>query len=101
MVVCAGVPDGEAVALGDGATVFVVCGWVPPGDALGNGYTVAVGTGVDCNGVTVAVGCGPAGMLAEGAVSVCPITEVTVSARKPALTKARAKMDFLLVRILA
>ena len=61
LVVCAGVPVGEGVAVGVGATVLVVCGWPPKGDALGKGVTVAVGTGLDCNGVTVAVGCGPAG----------------------------------------
>jgi hypothetical protein len=36
---------------------------VPDGEALGNGVTVAVGTGVVCSGVTVAVGWGPAGTL--------------------------------------
>ena len=67
LVVCAGVPVGEGVGVGDGATVFVVCGWVPAAEALGRGTTVAVGTGLDCRGVTVAVGLGPAGtLLIEG-----------------------------------
>ncbi len=43
--------------------MFVVCGCVPAGEALGNGVTVLVGCGVSCSGVTVAVGRGPAGMV--------------------------------------
>ena len=77
LVVCAIVPVGDGVGVGDGATVFVVCGCVPEGDALANGVTVAVGTGVDWSGVTVAVGRGPAGTLRPGegdkpgAFSIC------------------------------
>ena len=71
----AAVGDGEGV--GDGATVLVVCGCVPAGEALASGVTVAVGAGTDCNGVTVAVGCGPAGAFAPengvgvGSLSFC------------------------------
>jgi len=39
-------------------------------------------------------------MLAEGdIVPVCPVTEVTVSARRPAFIRMRAKMDCLFMRI--
>ncbi len=46
--------------------MFVVCGCVPAGEALGSGVTVLVGCGVAWSGVTVAVGCGPAGMVGVG-----------------------------------
>ncbi len=52
-------------------TVLVGCGWVPSGEALGNGVTVAVGSGVACKGVTVAVGRGPGGTVAFGSGSAC------------------------------
>lgn len=46
--------------------MFVVCGCVPAGEALGNGVTVLVGCGVASSGVTVAVGRGPAGIVGVG-----------------------------------
>ena len=46
--------------------MFVVCGCVPEGEAMGRGVMVAVGSGVVCSGVTVAVGRGPAGMVGLG-----------------------------------
>ncbi len=53
--------------------MFVVTGCVPEGDALGNGVTVTVGSGLLGSGVMVAVGRGPAGILGLGiGVAVSP-----------------------------
>ncbi len=99
LVVCGGVPDGDGLAVGDGATVLVVCGWLPEGEALASGVTVAVGAGEDCSGVTVAVGRGPAGTLGFrravglGSASVCATTCVTVSERTVAPTIPNAILD--------
>ena len=68
-VICAGEAAGEGVGVGEGATVLVVRGCVPSGEATGSGVTVAVGAGVVCNGVTVAVGRGPAGMSSSSVTS--------------------------------
>ncbi|MEP6937732.1 MAG: hypothetical protein ABI871_06655 [Chthoniobacterales bacterium] len=92
------------VGVVEGVAVLVVCGWVPSGDALGNGVTVAVGTGVVCSGVTVAVGSGPAGTLIEGKVdgvassSVCPTADgPTRSDTIAALTAATIEVIFVFV----
>lgn len=79
--------------------MFVVCGWLPEGEALASGVTVAVGAGEDCSGVTVAVGRGPAGTLGFrtavglGSASVCATTCVTVSESTVAPTIPNAILD--------
>ena len=111
LVVCGAVPVGEGLAVGDGATVFVVCGCVPEGDALASGVTVAVATGEDWSGVTVAVGRGPAGTLGLtravglGSASVCATTWVTVNGKTvptiaSAISHPRALLLFIRIHIM-
>ena len=45
-VVSGRLSEGDGLGDGDGATVLVVCGCVPAGEALAKGVTVAVGTGL-------------------------------------------------------
>ncbi len=91
LVVCAGVPSGEGVGVGEGATVFVVWGCVPAGEALLSGVTVAVGTGLDCKGVTVAVGRGPAGIVDVGAGEISMEICATAPLPKIKVTTAAAR----------
>lgn len=86
----------RGVGLGLGATVFVVSGWVPEGEALGRGVTVLVGSGVVWSGVTVAVGRGPAGMLGVGmgvAVSSGEFASAPTASAEAAIRAAKLEIS--------
>lgn len=81
--------------MGLGVTVFVVCGCVPIGEALGSGVTVAVGWGVVVTWLIVAVGCGPAGMLGLGRGVVESLGDC--AAAVSTVTKPKRKTDSIFI----